>query len=320
LPSAAAAVIPGGSQNSVAGAYAFAAGRRAKANHQGSFVWADSQNSDMTSTANNQFLVRASGGVGINTNNPTGAALAVNGNTAVSGNLLFGAQTNSITFSGVSGTSQAMINMFAEGSGNSTRMVIAHSPSFQTWGLQYADIGDQFDFLGGGVSVLSVGLGSGNVGIGTNSPNSKLHVVGGALFTSGAGGANQSVSWSPGSASWSFTSDRNAKDRVQSVNPDAVLAKVTRIPIHEWSYIGHEQRHIGPMAQDFHTEFPLNNNDKALNDADLHGVALAAIQGLNQKVDALKTELQRHQTENATLKQELEALKQAVTRLAQAHD
>ncbi len=44
----------------------------------GGFVWADSTDADFASTASNQFLIRASGGVGINANNPD-AALTVNG-------------------------------------------------------------------------------------------------------------------------------------------------------------------------------------------------------------------------------------------------
>lgn len=78
------AAIPGGQANRVAGEYGFAAGRRAKANHSGAFVWADAQNTDYASTASNQFLVRASGGVGINNNNPT-AALHVGGTAGVDG-------------------------------------------------------------------------------------------------------------------------------------------------------------------------------------------------------------------------------------------
>jgi len=75
------ATVPGGDQNSAA-ANAFAAGHRAKAVNTGAFVWADSQDTNFTSTANNQFLVRAAGGVGINTNNP-GATLDVNGSLRV---------------------------------------------------------------------------------------------------------------------------------------------------------------------------------------------------------------------------------------------
>ncbi len=64
------ATIPGGHRNQVTGDYGFAAGRRAKSNHDGSFVWADSDNLDFASTADDQFLLRASGGVGIGTNAP----------------------------------------------------------------------------------------------------------------------------------------------------------------------------------------------------------------------------------------------------------
>jgi len=60
--------------------YTLAAGRRAKANHDGAFVWADSTNAEFASTANDQFLVRANGGVGINTNAPTANTLTVGGN------------------------------------------------------------------------------------------------------------------------------------------------------------------------------------------------------------------------------------------------
>ena len=57
------ATIPGGFDNTAQGDYSFAAGRRAKANDPGSFVWGDSTNQDFASTAANQFMVRASGGV-----------------------------------------------------------------------------------------------------------------------------------------------------------------------------------------------------------------------------------------------------------------
>lgn len=82
------ATVPGGDQNTAA-ANAFAAGHRAKAVNTGAFVWADSQDANFSSTANNQFLVRAAGGVGINTNNP-GATLDVNGSLRVgSGTTVF---------------------------------------------------------------------------------------------------------------------------------------------------------------------------------------------------------------------------------------
>jgi hypothetical protein len=61
--SGAGAAIPGGLTNTASGSTSFAAGNRAKAVNDGAFVWADSQNADFASTANNQFAVRAENGV-----------------------------------------------------------------------------------------------------------------------------------------------------------------------------------------------------------------------------------------------------------------
>ncbi len=55
--------VPGGDSNKAAGSYSFAAGRQAKANHQGSFVWADSTGADYNSNGVNSFNIRANGGV-----------------------------------------------------------------------------------------------------------------------------------------------------------------------------------------------------------------------------------------------------------------
>jgi hypothetical protein len=73
-----AAAVPGGRNNTAQGMYSFAAGYRAKANHQGTFVWADSTDEDFASTANNQFAVRATGGVSFNIGTSN---FLVNGNT-----------------------------------------------------------------------------------------------------------------------------------------------------------------------------------------------------------------------------------------------
>lgn len=58
------------------GDYSFAAGYRARAKHEGSFVWNDrsitSFNDSLVSTGTNQFLIRAANGVGIGTDLPAG--------------------------------------------------------------------------------------------------------------------------------------------------------------------------------------------------------------------------------------------------------
>jgi hypothetical protein len=80
-----AATVPGGSNNAAQGDMSLAAGHRAKANHGGAFVWADSNDFDFASTADNEFSARATGGVrfvsGIDgSGNPTaGVTLAAGG-------------------------------------------------------------------------------------------------------------------------------------------------------------------------------------------------------------------------------------------------
>jgi trimeric autotransporter adhesin len=55
------ATVPGGEFNHADGDFSFAAGRQAHANNNGSFVWADSANQSIASTADDQFVARAGG-------------------------------------------------------------------------------------------------------------------------------------------------------------------------------------------------------------------------------------------------------------------
>ena len=64
------AAVPGGSDNIASGVDSFAAGRLATAQHDRTFVWADQSNNRFRSTGDNQFLVRANGGVGLGTSSP----------------------------------------------------------------------------------------------------------------------------------------------------------------------------------------------------------------------------------------------------------
>lgn len=73
-------MVPGGYRNQAGGSVSFAAGYGATVRDPvqsgtpegdyGTFVWADGQGSDVVSTGPNQFLIRAGGGVGINTTSP----------------------------------------------------------------------------------------------------------------------------------------------------------------------------------------------------------------------------------------------------------
>jgi hypothetical protein len=202
LTSSSYATIPGGRENSATN-YAFAAGRRAKANHTGSFVWADSTDADMASTGANSVTMRASGGTRIFTDSGTTAG----------------------------------------------------------------------------------------------------------------------VSLSPGSGSWTSISDRNAKENFKPVAAQEILEKVSALSLTSWNYKSQDSsiRHIGPMAQDFHAAFRVGESETGITSIDADGVALAAIQGLNQKVEARTQEAEARsrklEAENSELKQRLAQLEQLVDSL-----
>ena len=109
-------------------------------------------------------------------------------------------------------------------------------------------------------------------------------------------------------------SDRNAKQDFAEVNSRAVLEKVAQLPIQTWAYKNDPNtKHLGPVAQDFYAAFAVGPDDKHIATVDEGGVALAAIQGLNQKVE-------KQRAENAELKQELAELKQMVLKLSDKKD
>lgn len=92
------------------------------------------------------------------------------------------------------------------------------------------------------------------------------------------------------SAGQSFNaSDRNVKENFSEVHASEVLDKVIALPITKWNFKGEAAsiQYVGPMAQDFHAAFHLGgSDDKVIHATNAQGVALAAIQGLNAKLEA----------------------------------
>jgi Chaperone of endosialidase len=158
------ATVPGGIGNAATGSDAFAAGNEAKANHDGSFVWADNSGGSFQTTATRQFLIRASGHVGINTNTP-GSTLQVNGGIRARGGGPggFGNNNNGYAFSGNGGDVDSGLFSSADG------QVELHTNAQERLRI----------------------LANGNVGIGTTTPGALFEVNGSAAKP---GGGTWSVS------------------------------------------------------------------------------------------------------------------------------
>lgn len=113
-------------------------------------------------------------------------------------------------------------------------------------------------------------------------------------------------------------SDRNSKTNFAPVDAETILNRVLGLPIQQWRFRTEKEgiKHIGPMAQDFRAAFGLGIGDTSIATVDADGVALAAIQGLNQKVEErtkkLEAELKSRDTEIAGLKQRLDALEKLI--------
>lgn len=144
-----------------------------------------------------------------------------------------------------------------------------------------------------------------------------VRCTGGARFVAEIDGSGNPTVWTeldtttgewipnPGSPS-----DRNLKTNFAPVAGREVLRLLASIPIETWNYKNQASsiRHIGPMAQDFHSAFGFGRGDKRIEYIDADGVALAAIQGLyeivNEKV-----------AENRELRQEVDDLKARIAAL-----
>jgi hypothetical protein len=150
--------VAGGYSNAAA-AFSFAAGRRARATNDGSFVWADQQAADFGSTVGNQFLIRASGGVGIGTPAPA-TALHV-----------------------VSATNDAEISVQSGSTGG-------HRWTIQSSGFYGQPYDASFQIIDRTLNVARFSvLTNGNVGINNAIPKTTLHVAGEAVIAPGTNGA-----------------------------------------------------------------------------------------------------------------------------------
>ncbi len=94
---------------------------------------------------------------------------------------------------------------------------------------------------------------------------------------------------------FSAVSDVNKKTGLTPVDPTDTLDRVAELPVTTWSFTSDPSgtNHLGPSAQDFYRTFDIGSDDRHIAPLDAAGVALAAIQGLNAKLEATDDALQR---------------------------
>jgi hypothetical protein len=180
------AAVLGGSLNTVSGfgKNSVAAGHRAKVTGQGTFAWADSTEADFNCSGYNQFLIRANGGVGINTTTP-GAALDVI------------TPSGSPASTAVQGTSTSGLGVHGVASSNGNGVRGEASNGVGVKGIDSTGIGVQGNSVSGiGVAGISTTGGTGGQFVGTGGsailggPSRAAEFSGSVYFHNGIGIGN----------------------------------------------------------------------------------------------------------------------------------
>jgi hypothetical protein len=278
-------MVPGGAANRAAGQGSLAAGSRAKAMHDGAFVWADAQSSDFASTGPNQFLIRAQGGVGIGVPNP-GFRLDVGERIRLRGGP--GATTAGLwLFQTTAGNDRAFIGMFND------------------------DIMGFWGNTGAGWRLL-MHTGSGNLGV-RKAPGPN------ALEVEGQASKAEAGQWLANSDARIKTDVRSIPDAlgtlerlrpVQFRYTDAYRARHPGI---------RDMRYFNVVAQEFQQVFPdyvLAGGEDGLLQVDTHPMLITAVQAVKDlhalvrsqeaRIGALESSLAVMQDEVNALRGELE--------------
>jgi hypothetical protein len=261
-------------------------GDAASVGHAGAFVFADeSSATTFASSGTNQFLVRATSGAAFNgTPFSTSTEVTVNSDSATAGsqaNLMLRPGGNTRGYSIASG---------GETAANTTFFVYYHDPGGPEALSPYLVIRPNgFASLnpsigGGGYILPTFPFTVGTPGDTTNGNGA--HVTAGGTFVNG--------------------SSRTFKQQFTAIDAEAVLDRLLDLPITRWRYRGDDPGwHLGPVAEDFRAAFGLGDDEKYIGTVDADGVALAAVQGLNAR---LERRAQSLEDENVALREALLAL------------
>ena len=117
------------------------------------------------------------------------------------------------------------------------------------------------------------------------------------------------VSLAANGTAWQALSDRNSTTNFEPVDTVEVLEKVAAMPMTTWKY-KHDSstRYMGVMSQDLYDAFELGEGDKTINTLVADGVQIAAIQGLNLKLEEKVKEIEGLKKKQAALEAKMARL------------
>ena len=168
---------------------------------------------------------------------------------------------------------------------------------------------------------------SGNVGVGTASPGARLDIESDVALsvpvtvlrvhnTDPSVDASQQDRFVVDSAgnvlargTLSQLSSRTQKENFRATDGQLLLAKLDKMPVPSWNYRGAPaaERHIGPVAEDFHAAFGLGASERYIAPTDMAGVALASVKALQEQVKVRDAEIEKLEARLRALEARLDA-------------
>jgi hypothetical protein len=127
----------------------------------------------------------------------------------------------------------------------------------------------------------------------TDDDQWRVRARGGTWFFSNAG-MTTGAYLAPNSNSWQSACDSMTKEDFRPVDRKVLLEKLATLRVRNYKMKDQNDgtRHIGPVAQDFHSAFGVGETETGINLADADGVLLAAVQALYEDNKALRTDLE----------------------------
>jgi carbonic anhydrase/acetyltransferase-like protein (isoleucine patch superfamily) len=147
--------------------------------------------------------------------------------------------------------------------------------------------------------------------------NSAAAPVSGAALVVGSNSSNGNGAYLSTGGTWTNASDRNKKENFQRLDGDAILKKISRLPLTRWNYKGQSEQHIGPVAQDFYRIFQVGENDKTISTIDPSGIALIGVQELYKKWKAAEKKVETLQSTIQSQEERLRRLEEKINQLSE---